>query len=304
MLPWLPLADEVRAVLRDKRAGLIAAPQRLHLPLANEGVLLAMPAADSRIAITKLVTVHPHNAPRNLPSIHGEVIVIDAQTGERLMLLDGKAVTARRTAAVSLVAAQLLASEDIQHGPLLIIGAGVQARAHVEAFCAWQPTLDVLICSRHFDKAKALAQDLHRECSVNAQAIGNIEDVLPVCSLIVTATTSATPVLNGRVRDDALIFAVGAYSRRMAEVPAETVRRSGVFVDTLEGAQAEAGDLIQADVDWSQATALEDVVHEPARFKRYDPISPILFKSVGHAMWDLAAARLAVHRAGLTTHWD
>jgi ornithine cyclodeaminase len=292
LLPWLPLADEVRAVLRDKRAGLVVAPPRIHMPLANGGVLLAMPAADGRIAITKLVTVHPRNAEHGLPSIHGEVIVMDAQTGERLMLLDGSVVTARRTAAVSLVAAQALASDDVRRGPLLILGAGVQARAHAEAFCAWQPALDVLICSRNFDKARALAHDLHRDCNVNAQAIGNIADVLPVCSLIVTATTSATPVLHGRVRGDALILAVGAYSPAMAEVPADLVRRCAIVVDTLEGALREAGDLIQTNVDGLRVTALEDVVVKG--LERSDSSSPILFKSVGHALWDLAAARLAI----------
>lgn len=292
LLPFLDLAEEVRAVLHDRRAGLITAPQRIHMPLANGGVLLAMPAADPRIAITKLVTVHLRNAERNLPSIHGEVIVMDAQTGERLMLLDGKAVTARRTPAVSLVAAQALVNDAVRRGPLLIIGAGVQARAHAEAFCAWQPALDVLICSRNFDNAKALAHDLHRDCDVNAQAIGNIDGVLPVCSLIVTATTSAMPVLHGRVRDDALIIAVGAYSRDMAEVPAVLVQRCAIFVDTLDGARAEAGDLIQAGVDWSRVTALEDLIQESVSFEASDALR--LFKSVGHALWDLAAARLAV----------
>lgn len=293
LLPWLPLADEVRAVLRDKRAGLIVAPPRIHMPLANDGVLLAMPAADPRIALTKLATVHPRNAERGLPSIHAVVIVLDAQTGKRLMMLDGKAVTARRTAAVSLIVAQSLASADVQRGPLLIIGAGVQARAHAEAFCAWQPALDVMICSRNFDRAKALAHDLHRDCNVNAQAIGNIADVLPVCSLIVTATTSASPVLHGQVRDDAMIVAVGAYSPAMAEVPAALVQRCAIVVDTLEGAQREAGDLIQANVDWPRVVALEDVVNAgtPSIASLH---APILFKSVGHAMWDLAAARLAV----------
>jgi ornithine cyclodeaminase len=294
LLPYLALADEVCGVLRDKRAGLIAAPQRIHMPLANGGVLLAMPAADPRIAITKLATVHPRNVERHLPSIHAEVVVLDAQTGERLIMLDGKAVTARRTAAVSLVAAQSLASEAVRRGPLLIIGAGVQARAHAEAFCAWQPALDVMICSRHFDKAKALAQDLHRACNINAQAIGNIDDVLPVCSMIVTATTSATPVLDSRLKDDVLIIAVGAYSRSMAEVPAEIVQRCKIFVDTLEGAKAEAGDLIQANVDWSGVTALESLIMVSDSSEASDALSPILFKSVGHAVWDLAAARLAV----------
>jgi ornithine cyclodeaminase len=137
----------------------------------------------------------------------------------------------------------------------------------------------------------ALAQDLHRHCSINAQAIGALNDVLPVCSMIVTATTSATPVLVGPVRNDALIIAVGAYASTMAEVPAETVQRCAVFVDTLEGAQAEAGDLIQAHIDWPRVIALEDVIVAGARGTHSHPT---LFKSVGHALWDLAAARLAV----------
>jgi ornithine cyclodeaminase len=294
LLPYLELADELRAVLRDKRAGIAIAPQRLALPLGDDGVLLAMPAADRDVAITKLVTVHPHNAARGLPSIHGEVIVMDAHTGERLLLLDGRAVTARRTAALSLLAAQMLASEEAKRGPLLIIGAGVQGRAHLEAFGQWLPTCDVFVYSRTFDDAETLAHEA-RMHSINAQAIGSINDVLPTCGIIVTATTSRRPVLNDRVRKDALIVAVGAYSHEMAELPASLVRCAQVFVDTLEGARAEAGDLIQADVDWSHVTPLEAI--QTAEPPTAAPGSPVVFKSVGHALWDLAAARLAARKS-------
>ncbi len=293
LLPYPELADELRAVLRDKRAGIATAPQRLVLPLSDGGVLLTMPATDRDIAITKLVTVHPHNAVRGLPSIHGEVIVMDAHTGERLLLLDGRAVTARRTAALSLLAAYTLAGEEAKRGPLLIIGAGVQGRAHLEAFGQWLPSCDVFIFSRAFDDAKALAHEARMQ-RINAQAIGIISDVLPTCGIVVTATTSRQPVLDDRVREDALIVAVGAYSGEMAELPASLVRRAQVFVDTLEGAQSEAGDLIQAGVDWSRVTpleALQTTVPPPVM-----PGSPIIFKSVGHALWDLAAARLAVRK--------
>jgi ornithine cyclodeaminase len=294
LLPYPELADELRAVLSDKRAGIVTAPQRLALPLSDGGVLLTMPAADCEIAITKLVTVHPHNAARSLPTIHSEVIVMNAHTGERLLLLDGRAVTARRTAALSLLAAQMLASKEAKRGPLLIIGAGVQARAHLEAFGQWLPTCDAFVFSRTFDAAEALAHEARMQ-RINAQAIGSISDILPTCGIIVTATTSRQPVLDDRVREDALIIAVGAYSHEMAELPASLVRRAHVFVDTLEGAQAEAGDLIQAGVDWSRVTPLEAL--QTTNPPHVVPGAPTIFKSVGHALWDLAAARLAIRKS-------
>ncbi len=297
LLPYSELAGELRSVLRDKRAGIAVAPQRLMLPIGDGGVLLVMPAADRDIAITKLVTVHPHNAERSLPSIHGEVIVMNAHTGERLMILDGRAVTARRTAALSLLAAQTLAPEEAKRGPLLIIGAGVQGTAHLEAFGRWLPACDVFVFSRTFADAEALAHH-GRMQGVNAQAIGTISDMLPACGIIVTATTSRHPVLDDRVRDDAFVIAIGAYSHTMAELPAGLVRRARIFVDTLEGARVEAGDLIQADVDWSRVTPLEAVID--AKVAEVSARSaPIIFKSVGHALWDLAAARLAARKSSL-----
>ena len=102
LLPYTALAEELRAVLADKRAGRATAPPRLSVPLANEGMLLLMPAHDERLAITKLVTVHPHNEAHVLPSVQAEVLVFEAGTGRRLLWLDGATVTARRTAALSL----------------------------------------------------------------------------------------------------------------------------------------------------------------------------------------------------------
>ena len=109
--------------------------------------------------------------------------------------------------------------------------------------------------------------------------------------MVLTATTSATSVLPDFVGQNAFIAAVGAFKSSMAEVPPGLVRAARVIVDSLEGAQAEAGDLIQASIDWSAACALEDVLGEPRPAR-----GPILFKSVGHALWDLAAARVAKAR--------
>ena len=145
-LPYPELADSIREVALARRSGVLLAPPRLVLPLQEGGVLLVMPASDEEISITKLVTVHPKNPGHGLPTIQGEVVVMDATTGERLGLLEGGVVTARRTAALSMLAARELAPRP--EGPLLIVGAGTQGRAHLEAFRAGLGVSRAFISSR------------------------------------------------------------------------------------------------------------------------------------------------------------
>lgn len=291
LLPYRGLADALADVLRARKGGLTTAPQRLGVPLAGGGLLFLMPAADDRLAITKLVTIHTENGAQGLPVVQADVLVMESQTGRRLLTLDGNVVTARRTAALSLLAARLLAQAP--GGPLLVVGAGTQGRSHVEAFVEGLGVREVYTCSRSLEGAEALAahaRGLSRD--VSARAISNPAEVLDKATLIVTATTSSTPVLpeGAPLRDDVFMAAVGAYTPQMAEIPPDLVRRSLVYVDTLEGARSDAGDLIQAGVDWSQVTPLEDALDLPKPRR-----GPVIFKSVGHALWDLAAARLAIY---------
>lgn len=285
LLPYGPLAEAVADTLAAKARGLIHAPARTTTRLADKGVLLAMTAADPELAVAKLVTVHPGNPARGLLVSQGEVLAMRSDTGERLGLLDGSAVTARRTAAASLLAARLLAPNPA--GPLLVIGAGAQASAHAWAFVQGLGVTEVFVCSRSRDSARNLARALAAE-GVRASDVAAPEDVLDRTGLIVTATTSPVPVLPEAVRHDAFIAAVGVFQPEKAEVPAGLVRRAELFVDTLEDAPHEAGDLLLAGVDWSAVTPLEAV---PGR--RELP-GPVLYKSVGHAVLDLAAARLAL----------
>ena len=294
LLPYPELAQALQTVLRDKQAGTATAPPRLIVPIANNGTLLVMPAADENIAITKLVTVHRDNPARGLPSIQAEVLVINARTGERLCVLDGATVTARRTAALSLLAAQWLA--PVKTGRMLIVGAGVQGKAHLEAFAAGLGIQEFVIASRMAANAQALASYANT-LGLKASVIENIKDmqaVLSDVSLIATGTTSATPVISANVRADAFVAAVGAYNHTLAELPPALVQRATVFVDSLDGAKYEAGDLIQANVDWSRVVALESV--NAANAINNKSAGPVVFKSVGHALWDLAAARLAVSK--------
>lgn len=183
LLPYPALAESIARVLADHARGQITAPERLVLPLAGGATLLLMPAADPTVTVTKLVTVHPQQH----PSVRAEVWVMHTDSGKRLALLEGSVVTARRTAAVSLLAAQILAPKS--SGPLLIIGAGTQGKSHLEAFQEGLGTDKVYVYSRNFAHAEALAS-YARHRGMLAQAISTLEPALQEASLIVCATTS------------------------------------------------------------------------------------------------------------------
>ena len=210
-LPYPELADSIREVALARSSGELQAPPRLVLPLPEGGVLLVMPASDREISITKLVTVHPQNPGRGLPTIQGEVVVMDARTGERLGLLDGSVVTARRTAALSMLAARELAPR--QSGPLLVVGAGTQGRAHLEAFREGLGVSRVFISSRNSKSAISLAGHA-RSLGLEAQAVEGPEEVLDDVSLVVTATTSSEPVFLKRFRRASSWPRSGLSSRR------------------------------------------------------------------------------------------
>jgi ornithine cyclodeaminase len=291
-LPYLELADAIREVALARRSGAVQAPPRLALPLAEDGVLLVMPASDAEISITKLVTVHPENVGRGLPTIPGEVVVMEAATGSRLGLLDGTVVTARRTAALSMLAARELAPHP--DGPLLVVGAGTQGRSHLEAFREGLGVSEVFIYSRTTESSAALAEHAVG-LGMDAVVVPRPEDALGEVTLLVTATTSREPVLPEGVRGDAFVAAVGSFEPEAAELPPAMISRSTVVVDTTVGAREEAGDLLQAEsvgaFRWESAAALEDALRWSER-----PGGLVVFESVGHALWDLAAAKLAFSR--------
>jgi 1-piperideine-2-carboxylate/1-pyrroline-2-carboxylate reductase [NAD(P)H] len=289
-LSYPALVKELRALLAD--AG-VQVPERLVAPLPGGGSLFVMPAFDARIAITKLITFTPANAGTARPAIQGDVVVFDIATGERLIVLDGPTVTAHRTAAVSLLAAQVLAPN--KSGPLLIVGAGAQGRAHLEAFASGLPLREVRIASRSAASAQALVVHA-RTLGLNASIAVDPNDHLADCPLIITCTPADAVVLRGLPREDAFIAAVGAFTPKMVELDPVLCKRcaeSGTVILDTSDARHEAGDLLQAGLDVASFASLRDVVTEPAEWVR----GPVLFKSCGWAGWDLAAARVAVNQA-------
>lgn len=293
-LPWSDLADEIAALLQDST---VAVPQRAVLPLSQGGSLFVMPATDRTVAMTKLITFTPGNAGTGRPSIQGDVVVFDIATGERRLVLDGPTVTARRTAAVSLLAARFLAQAP--QGPLLIVGAGVQGLAHAEAFIHGLGVREVWIASRSSASADALAAQV-RTLGAQVRVVADADAAVPHCPLIATCTTASAVVLSAPPRPDAFVAAVGAFTPAMAELaPAlcQHVARHGRIVVDTSDALHEAGDLLQAGLDVASLPTLGDVVRGQSTTAPTQPSGPVLFKSCGWAGWDLAAARLALHYA-------
>lgn len=290
LLDYQAIADACAELLLLSRARQTNCPPRSAMPLANDGTLLLMPATDHTIAMTKLVTVHPFNGDAALPTIQGEMVIVDAMNGQRLLLVDGAAVSARRTAAVSLLAAQRLGTQ--RDSPVLVYGAGTQAQVHLEAFQAGLGTTHAYLYSRSRPRAEALAEKM-RQQGLIISVINDPSMVLDETKIIVTATTSQTPVLPERLSDDTFVAAVGAFRPQMAEIPPLLAGNSQVFIDTEEGAKDEAGDLIQAaeqgHFNWADAVTLEQVICDQVKPRT---TGPIVFKSVGQSLWDLAAARV------------
>jgi 1-piperideine-2-carboxylate/1-pyrroline-2-carboxylate reductase [NAD(P)H] len=276
----------LRAVLVDPSVNV---PQRIVQPLAHGASLFVMPAADSQVAAAKLVTFTPGNAGTARPAIQGDVVVFDVATGARQLVLEGPTVTARRTAAVSALAAQLLAQDT--SGPLLVIGAGAQGYAHVDVFVQLLGVRDVRIASRGAASAQALA-DYARSLGAQAQVVADADAAVRDCALIVTCTPAKSIVLRSIPPPHAFIAAVGAFTPQMMEIAPEVcvhcAQGGTVVVDTPEAVH-EAGDLIQAGLDVAAFPTLCDVLSQPL-VKR----GPVLFKSCGWAGWDLAAARAAL----------
>ncbi|MFY3383096.1 delta(1)-pyrroline-2-carboxylate reductase family protein [Paracidovorax sp. MALMAid1276] len=292
-LPWRALADEIAALLQDST---VVVPPRSVVGLAGGAHLFVMPASDQQVAMTKLITLTPANAGTGRASIQGDVVVFDVATGERRLVLDGPTVTARRTAAVSLLAAQRLAPRA--EGPLLVVGAGVQGTAHAQAFIEGLGVQEVWIVSRSAASADAMARQV-RALGATARVVDDADAALPHCPLVATCTPAQQVVLTALPREDAFIAAVGAYTPEQAELSAALCTHLALHgqlaVDTEEAAH-EAGDLLRAGISLAAVPTLRDVVRGPFTARP----GPVLFKGCGWAGWDLAAARLAL-RTGAPT---
>ena len=290
-LPYSRLVPAVADAARELAAGRIVAPDRQVVTIDADSVLLSMPAIAADVSVAKLITVHAQNARHGLPAIQGEVIVFDTATGRRLALLDGPTVTARRTAAMTLLGIQTLAPR--KPASALIIGTGAQAAAHADALVDFFGVSTFRIAGTSMENAQSFAHALqtrHAGIVVHAHAADTLAHDAPQTDVIIALTTSRVPVIPKNVAAHTLAVGVGAFKPDMAEFPPELLHARQIVVDDFEGAKHEAGDLLQAGVDWSGVTALGDILSGKAA----RPANVPVFKTVGQAAWDLAAARVAI----------
>lgn len=294
-LPWPRM---IRA-LRDGFAAGADAPVRHHHPVPRPGMdrpadLLIMPAwRPGSVTGIKIVHVASGNEAKGVPSIQGLYILFDGPTGTPRAVLDGAALTLRRTAGASALAASFLARDDVRTH--LVIGAGALCPNFVHAHRAARPSLDkALIWNRRPEKAETAATALNEQ-GIDAEAVRDLPAAIGRADLISAATNATEPLIRGAdVRPGTHVDLVGAYTRPMRESDDALIRAASVYVDTREGALAEAGDLLQAidsgafSPDQIRGDLRELVLGQVPGRRSGDEIT--LFKSVGAALEDLVAA--------------
>ena len=289
-LPMAAAVDALEEAFRTYEPG--SGPLRTHVE-TPAGTLLLMPASGEDGIGVKLVTLTPANPDRGLPFIHASYVLFDAETQAPEAALDGSALTAIRTAAVSGLATRSLSREDAHR--LVLFGAGVQARSHLESMCAVRPVTDLVVVSRSPGAAEALVADgLGRGLAARVGEPSAVGDA----DLICTCTTAEAPLFDGStLAPGAHVNAVGSYRPETRELDTETVRRARVVVETREVALAEAGDLLlpieEGVIDAGHIVADLAETVRGAEVRR-SPADVTLFKSVGMAFEDLVVARAVV----------
>lgn len=281
----LAMRDLIRAMSRalaDLSSGNVIQPVRTVLSIDNhKGFFGVMPAYNGSLG-AKLVTFYPNN--KDTHTHHAVILLFRAETGEPMAMIDGRLITEMRTAAVSAVATDLLARRDSQ--VLAIIGSGVQARSHLEALRLVREFSEVRVWSPKNAKAFAEAHAV--------KAVESAEEAVRGADVIVVATASATPVLMGEwLSPGTHINAVGATLKNWRELDDETLTKSQLFVESREAAMRESGDVIAAGKIFAEIG--EVITGSKSGRQSDDEIT--LFKSVGVAVEDIAAADLVYQRA-------
>jgi len=298
--PAVPFFDEaaVERVLRledlipamtqaliDFSAGRVQQPVRSVLSIErHNGRMGTMPAVHGDVMGAKLVNVYPDNAERGLPTHQAMIMLFRSDTGEPLAVMDGRLITELRTAAVSAVATKLLSAPESR--VLAILGSGVQARSHVRALNLVREFAEVRVWSRNPQRAQAFAEEIGA-IAKSAEAAVRGADV------VVTATDSPQPVLRGAwLKAGALVNAVGAVGPTRRELD-DAAMQSAVVVDSREAAMIESGDILMAG-----ATVYAELGELLAGTKARPQTEFAVFKSLGLAVEDLAAAKLVLTTSG------
>jgi alanine dehydrogenase len=303
VLPMPDLIAAMETALAKFSSNEVTQPLRTVIEVGLQKAFVGvMPAFvdDPAMLGTKIVSVFGSNAAVGLPTHLATIVLLDPMTGELLAIMDGRYITEARTAAVSAVSVKQLAREDATR--LAIIGSGVQARSHVEAIATVRRLQRITVWSRSHENRTAFAREMRPRTTATIKVAASAREAVEDADVIVLATASREPVIEGGwISDGAHVCAVGACRPDQREMDSLLVARGRVFVDSRTGAFAEAGDII--------LPIKEGTIHEQhvagelgevviGRIAgRTSPDVVTIFKSLGMAIEDVAAAHLAYIKA-------
>jgi ornithine cyclodeaminase/alanine dehydrogenase-like protein (mu-crystallin family) len=291
-LPYKALVEALRRGFQSA----IATPVRHHHDPLPSTTLLLMPAWSKDWTGIKTVTVKTDNPTLNLPTVQGSYLLIDNATGAAVAVMDGTELTRRRTAAASALAADYLARKDAK--TLAIFGAGALAQHFVEAHAAVRGIKTVHVVNRNREKADSLVTTL-KALGFDAR-VSDAETAVRSADIVTCVTSSTEALVRGEwLKAGTHVDLAGAFKPTMRETDGRTVARADVYVDTYDGAKAEAGDLLQAQSEghFDFANVKADLAELTRGLKsgRTSPDAITLFKSCGTALEDLSTAIL-VHQ--------
>ena len=282
----LPFATLIPA-LRAAFANPATAPQRHRHTLQRNDMLLLMPAWQREWLGVKIVTVHPGNASRGMDAVHSTYLLSSATTGEPVALLDGDTLTARRTAAASALAASFLARPESSR--LLVVGAGRVASLLPQAHQAVLPITEVMVWNRSPARRNTLVAAL-REQGIEARGVDDLQTACATADIVSTATLATSPLIEGHwLRPGTHLDLVGAFTPTMREADAAALDGAQVYADTL-AALEECGEL----AGWTEQHLAGTLATLCQAETQPAPGTRTVFKSVGTALEDLAAAILAL----------
>jgi len=303
LLPMDDLIATMGQALKEFSAGRVTQPLRTVLEVGEAksffGVMPAYVPSQQALG-TKLVTVFGSNLARGLPSHLATILLLDAETGALVAIMDGRYITEARTAAVSAVSVQHLARRDA--AVMAILGAGVQARSHLEAIARARSLREVRIWSRTPASADRFVAEMQPHTAATLHRSPSAQDAVLDADIIVLVTASPEPVVfSSWVQDGAHICAVGACRPTQREMDPILVARADLYVDSRAGGLAEAGDIVLAIreglIDAAHIRGeLGEVVSGTVPGRR-DEDRVTIFKSLGMAVEDVVAAQLAYDKA-------
>jgi alanine dehydrogenase len=303
VLSMRDLIDAMESALAQFSSRQVTQPLRSVIEVGLQRAFVGvMPAfiSDPAMLGTKVVSVFGSNAAVGLPTHLATIVLLDPMTGELLAIMDGRFITEARTAAVSAVAIKHLARADASR--LAIVGSGVQARSHLEAIAMVRSLRDVRVWSPTHDHRTAFVREMRPRVDAPILAAASARDAVDGADLIVLATAAREPVVRSEwIAEGAHICAVGACRPDQREMETALVGRGRMFVDSREGALAEAGDIViplRAGVfdETHLSGELGEVVLGTVR-GRTSATDVTIFKSLGMAVEDVAAAHLAYIKA-------